>query len=95
MEGIRDRAWKAAARLSKKSRAYGGKKPEVEAALREYARKRIAEGADAVIFGHSHAAGVTDIVAGGRRGVYANPGSWAGDKTYLVMENGEFRVEKG
>jgi len=87
--------WKAAQMLSKKSRDYGGKKPKVESVLRAYAKFRIGKGADAVIFGHSHVAGVTDIVAGGMRGVYANPGSWAGDKTYLVIENGELRVEKG
>ncbi|MBI5970678.1 MAG: UDP-2,3-diacylglucosamine diphosphatase [Deltaproteobacteria bacterium] len=87
--------WKAAAMLSKKSRDYGGKKPRVESVLRGCAKRMIGKGADAVLLGHSHAAGVTKIEAEGRKGVYANPGSWAGDKTYLVHENGEFRVESG
>ncbi|MFQ5737010.1 MAG: UDP-2,3-diacylglucosamine diphosphatase [Thermodesulfobacteriota bacterium] len=85
--------WKVAMALSKKSRQYSEKK-EVEARLREFAARRIASGSDAVVLGHSHVPGVHREKADGRDGTYANPGSWAGAKSYLVYEEGEFRLKQ-
>ncbi len=85
--------WKIATALSRKSREYGGKK-DVDAKLREFARRRIAAGSDAVVLGHSHVPGVHKEDAEGRTGTYANPGSFAGAKSYLSYEKGEFRVKR-
>ncbi len=85
--------WQIAMAMSKKSRQYSEKK-DVEDRLREFAGKRIAAGSDAVVLGHSHVPGVHEVESGGKKGTYANPGSWAAGKSYLVYENGEFRVER-
>lgn len=76
--------------LSNKSRAYG-RDTAVESRQRVFARSRIAQGADAVVLAHSHVPGVYIEEAGGRRGVYANPGSWA-DRSYLLYSGGEFKA---
>ncbi len=82
--------WKIALFLSKRSRAYNQKGFYVERLLRGFARKKIGNGVDGVILAHSHIPG---IHAEGN-GIYANPGSWAGDRTFLVCEKGEFRLER-
>lgn len=88
--------WAIANRLSKKSRkrAYPSKENIVELRLREHARAEVGKGADFVVLGHSHEPGVNPVESGGRRGVYANPGSWARDKSYLVFDGTAFRVER-
>lgn len=87
--------WAIANRLSKKSRKRVlPKENTVELKLREYARIEVGKGADFVVLGHSHEPGVSPLESGGRRGVYANPGSWARDKSYLVFDGKSFRVEK-
>lgn len=88
--------WAIANRLSKKSRkaACRSKENTVEKKLREYARAEVGKGADFVVLGHSHEPGVSPLESGGRRGVYANPGSWARDRSYLVFDGKSFRVEK-
>lgn len=85
--------WKIAMRLSKKSRQYSEKK-DVEEKLREFARRRIASGSDAVVLGHSHVGGVHSEKADGKKGTYANPGSWAGAKSYLLYEKGVFKLKR-
>lgn len=87
--------WAIAKRLSKKSRKRVlPKENMVELKLREYARVEVGKGADFVVLGHSHEPGVSPLESGGRHGVYANPGSWARDKSYLVFDGKHFRVEK-
>lgn len=89
--------WAIAGGLSKKSRGKGKYLSginQVEARLREFAKDRIAGGIDMVVLGHSHEAGVHNEQVGGRKGIYANPGSWAGDKSYLVYENGSFSLQR-
>ncbi len=88
--------WAIAGRLSKKSRrrAYGSTENTVELRLREFAKAEVGAGADFVVLGHSHEPGVSVIEAGGRRGVYANPGSWERDRSYLVFDGKAFRVER-
>lgn len=82
--------WNIAMRLSKKSRAYNNKGNIVGERLKAFAKKEMASGLNGVITGHSHSACVES--AGG--GIYANPGSWAGERSYLVYEKGAFRVER-
>jgi len=85
--------WKIAMAMSKKSRQYSEKK-DVDKVLREFAARRIAEGSDAVVLGHSHVGGVYKEKSNGRSGVYANPGSWAGAKSYLHYEKGRFKLKR-
>ncbi|HEY4707970.1 MAG TPA: UDP-2,3-diacylglucosamine diphosphatase [Thermodesulfobacteriota bacterium] len=85
--------WAIAGSLSKRSRGkdrYLSEVNQVEARLREFAKGKLAEGFDAVVLGHSHAAGVHVE----QKGVYANPGSWAGERSYLVYENGAVTLKK-
>lgn len=87
--------WAIAKRLSKKSRKRVLPKENlVELKLREYARAEVGKGADFVVLGHSHEPGVTPLESGKRHGIYANPGSWARDKSYLVYDGKSFKVEK-
>ena len=46
----------------------------------------------AVVFGHSNVAGVHMENAGGKPAVYANPGSWAADRSYIFCEAREFKA---
>lgn len=85
--------WKIAGALSKKSRQYSEKK-DVDKALRQFAGRRIGDGADAVVLGHSHVGGVSTERSNGRAGTYANPGSWAGARSYLVYEKGRFKLKR-
>lgn len=93
--------WDVAMRMSTKSRGYSKGYENIETKLRAFALKKIKAGAGAVILGHSHVAGVHKENAGNKTGVYANPGSWASDRSYLVYEKGveplqgEFKVKKG
>jgi UDP-2,3-diacylglucosamine hydrolase len=87
-------SWRAAMRLSRRSRAYNRNGYAIEARLREFARARIKAGAGAVVLAHSHVAGVYRETAGANTGVYANPGPWAGQGSFLVYSSGEFRVER-
>lgn len=88
--------WAIANRLSKKSRkrSYPLKENFTELKLREFAKDRIGRGADVVVLGHSHEAGVTFMESSGRQGIYANPGSWARDKSYLVFDGKSFVIER-
>jgi UDP-2,3-diacylglucosamine hydrolase len=85
--------WKIAAMLSRRSRARLRPSSIIEARQREFAKRKVGDGIDAVVMGHSHVAGVHDIHGGGVRGLYANPGAWI-DGSYLVCSNGEFSVER-
>lgn len=85
--------WSVALYLSERSRHRHNKKASdynaTEERLREFAARKISEGMDGVVMGHSHSSGVHDISGG----VYANPGSLI-DGEYLVWEDGAFRVER-
>lgn len=86
--------WNTAMRMSTKSRAYNKGCEKIEAKLKAYALWKIKNGARAVILGHSHVAGVHKEKAAGKTAVYANPGSWVNNGSYLLYEEGEFRVKK-
>jgi len=87
--------WRVAKLLSRKSREYNQKGNIVEERLMGFARGKIGSGFDTVILAHSHVAGVHKEEAGGRTGTYANPGSWAGNRSYLVYEKGVLKVGRG
>lgn len=84
--------WSIAMGLSNKSRkkTYRIKTNFTEPRLRDFAKKLIQDGYNGVVLAHSHVAGVHSE----GKGVYANPGSWAQHKSYLVYDNGEFRAER-
>lgn len=87
---------RVAASMSQKSRGYNAlaKKDKTEATLRAFAGIKIKGGVKHVILGHSHSAGVHVVEAGGKTGVYANPGSWMNEGSYLLYDDGEFKVRK-
>ena len=85
--------WKVAGFLSGRSRKYNKRGSFIDRRFEKFAEHRIAGGADCVVLGHSHVPGVHEETTGGRRGLYANPGSWL-DSSYLVYDMGEFRVER-
>ncbi len=91
--------WWLARRISRNSRAKSMAKYEAGSALdnrlKEAAKWKIDEtGVDAVVMGHSHTAGIYDIHARGLRAIYANPGAWVDNGSYLTYSYGEFRVKE-
>ncbi|MBI5238125.1 MAG: UDP-2,3-diacylglucosamine diphosphatase [Deltaproteobacteria bacterium] len=89
-----EQGWNIAMRLSGKSRQYSIHKAVVEERLKAFAQKKISEGFDIVVLGHSHSAAVHDENAGARKGVYANPGSFSKGSSHLVFEGGRLRVKR-
>lgn len=86
--------WDVAMGMSTKSRTYSRGYEKIEAKLKAFAQAKFNAGVGAVILGHSHVAGVHTEVIDGRTVVYANPGSWASDRSYLFYEGGKFEVKK-
>jgi len=82
--------WAIAMRLSGRSRSYNTKVPELDKRLLNFAKEKIADGAEIAIMAHSHKAGVHKL----GKGTYANPGGWQGERTYLVYEKGRIALEK-
>lgn len=58
--------------------------------MREFARKRWAEGYDGVLMGHCHQPEFTHGKVGGRTCFYANIGDWMRHFTYVVLDEGGF-----
>lgn len=85
--------WKVAGFLSEKSRIYHERALGIEAHHRAFAKRRITDGFDGVILAHTHMARLIEEEAGGRKGLYLNPGSWMDDSSYLVYDGGEFKLE--
>jgi UDP-2,3-diacylglucosamine hydrolase len=50
------------------------------------------EGFDAVILGHSHEPFLKEFLMDGRRKTFASLGDWTRHKSYLVYEDGQFRL---
>lgn len=86
--------WRVASSLSKRSRTHSERYKGIERHLKEFAAKKIAEGYDIAIFGHSHIPTIEKEERGGRKGIYANPGSLSADRSYLVYTDGELRLER-
>lgn len=69
------------------------KHPEVALRLREYALKKLAEGFDAVVMGHSHRPEYLEFELQGRPVVYLNVGSFS-EGYFGVFRGGCFSLEK-
>lgn len=85
----------AVARLaSDQSRAYkSGRGERLTGLFRERAKRAIAEGYDAAIFGHSHWPVLETIEVPGRSGTFANCGDWVEHFTYLRFDGNRFTLE--
>jgi len=55
----------------------------------DYALEKIKGGADAVIMGHTHIPEIKELAGG----LYINSGDWVGNLSYVVLENGSFRLD--
>lgn len=85
--------WKVAMILSKRSRRNHKRGDALDNLQREFANKKIKQGFDIVVFAHSHVPEISEIAANGKKGVYANPGDWIKEFSYLVYEDGNIRLE--
>ncbi len=74
--------------LSGKSRGYSKQRGErTDNLLKDFAGTLLDDKTDAVVMGHSHKLGVTEIEG---KGLYVNSGSWLNNE-YIVFENGNFK----
>ncbi|MBI5047376.1 MAG: UDP-2,3-diacylglucosamine diphosphatase [Deltaproteobacteria bacterium] len=86
--------WRVAMWLSKTSRKNHQKGDRLDNLQKEFAKEKIKQGFDIVILAHSHVPVVSEELTDMRKGVYANPGDWINNFSYLVYENGEMRLER-
>jgi UDP-2,3-diacylglucosamine hydrolase len=78
--------------LSKREKPY---KPSVIERFRGYARRKFAEGYDAVVLAHSHMPDKMEVDAEGKGKVYLNTGDFFANATYVIYESGKgFEVKK-
>ncbi len=82
--------WSIATRLSDRSRSYDTKGTVLDKRLMSFAKEKLGDSAEIVVMGHSHMAGVTEL----GNGIYANPGGWQGERTYLVYEKGKIELKR-
>ncbi|MCP3676752.1 MAG: UDP-2,3-diacylglucosamine diphosphatase [Deltaproteobacteria bacterium] len=87
-------SWRVAMKLSRKDRGTMGRGGAIARFMKEYAHKKIGDGFDLVVMGHTHIAAISHETVNGRRGIYANPGDWIEDHTYLLYENGELEIKR-
>jgi UDP-2,3-diacylglucosamine hydrolase len=79
---------------SDQSRAYAsGRGERLTALFRERAKRAIADGCDAAIFGHSHWPVLETVDVSGRSGTFANCGDWVEHFTYLRFDGTRFTLE--
>lgn len=64
-----------------------GEHPQFKEAAEEISRR----GFDAIVFGHTHHAGVADLESGAR---YFNPGSWMLSSHYIAIESGNVQLRE-
>lgn len=86
--------WKVAIRLAKTSRNNYKRSITIDNLQREFAKEKIRQGFDIVILAHSHFPEVAEEAVENRKGLYANPGDWIREFSYLVYENGRIRLER-
>lgn len=86
--------WKVAMWLAKESRRNYTRGIIIDNLQREFAKKKIRQGFDIVILAHSHVPEFLEETVGDKHGIYANPGDWIGEFSYLVYENGVLRLER-
>ncbi|MGE0634200.1 MAG: UDP-2,3-diacylglucosamine diphosphatase, partial [Pseudobdellovibrionaceae bacterium] len=77
--------WKS--RMRAKKTGIVGEHPSFAEAATELNRR----GFDAIVFGHTHHAGVTQLETGG---LYLNPGSWMISTHYVAIENGRVSLQE-
>jgi len=81
-------------RLAKTSRSNYSRGIMVDNLQREFAKKKIENGVDIVMLAHSHIPEILEETTDDKKGLYANPGDWINEFSYLVYENGEIRLER-
>ncbi|MEK7828584.1 MAG: UDP-2,3-diacylglucosamine diphosphatase [Deltaproteobacteria bacterium] len=86
--------WRAALWLAKTSHKNHKIGDRLDKLQKSFAKEKITQDFDVVIFAHSHVPEVSEIAANGKNGVYANPGDWVGEFSYLVYEDGNIRLER-
>ncbi|MBI3399742.1 MAG: UDP-2,3-diacylglucosamine diphosphatase [Deltaproteobacteria bacterium] len=86
--------WGVAMCLSKTSRRNHKMGDRLDTRQREFAQDKIREGFDIVILAHSHCPDVSKETVNEKKGVYANPGDWIKEFSYLVYEDGNIRLER-
>ena len=76
-----------------KGRRYGKEEGIVgePPAFLDAAKLVLSRGFDTVVFGHTHHAGTVDLGQGKQ---YINAGSWLLDPHYVVIDNGQVRLEQ-
>lgn len=84
--------WKVAMFLSKKSRRNSESGISISKLQREFAIDKIDKGFDIVILAHSHIPKYSVEFINGKKGIYANPGDWGREFSYLSYEDGEIRL---
>lgn len=89
-------SWRIAFGLSKNSRKRSKpvKANIIEPELVRFATEKIGQGFDFVVTGHSHAQGVKPIEAQGRKGIYANPGSFEANRSFLLFDGEKCVVQR-
>ncbi|MBI3754174.1 MAG: UDP-2,3-diacylglucosamine diphosphatase [Deltaproteobacteria bacterium] len=87
-------ARKVALWLAKTSRRNHKMGDRLDTRQREFARDKIEQDFDIVILAHSHVPEVLEKTVKNRKGLYANPGDWIKEYSYLVYEDGKIRLER-
>ena len=85
-----DLAYKLALKTSGASRKYTSAKDMGLQGYYDYAEIKIKAGFDTVIMGHTHYPEIKNI----HNGLYINTGDWMEYYSYVVLENGEFKLEQ-
>lgn len=75
-------------RLAGSAVAFEGRDARLVAQQRAWAARALGQGADAVVMGHSHIAGLVDT----DRGLVVHTGAWAGLRTWVLVGGGALRL---
>ena len=81
-------------RLAKTSRSNYSRGIMVDNLQREFAKKKIKDGFDFVVLAHSHFPEVLEETTDDKKSIYANPGDWIKEFSYLVYQDGKIRLER-
>jgi len=84
-----DWAYRLAHHTSGASREYTSKKSKDLQGYYDYAAEKIKAGSNAVIMGHTHLPEIKKIDSG----LYINTGDWLEHFSYVVLEDGEFKLK--
>jgi len=88
--GGEQRAWRLLGRLAGSPETQGSCPAGVTQALQDYARQRLADGAQLVVLGHSHVPERHDWPEGS----YLNAGSFRDQGSYLRLHQGQASLER-